>query len=426
MIPTVEVGVVSEMVSKLEREKGGDECPRDAQSQSARFPTSLKAVLEKLHENSLKRELIKTSEGVDFYSNDYLGLARTPVDFEGFQSFTELHRGVVGSTGSRLISGNRDALEDLEHYLSKFHNAEAALLFNSGFEANLALIGSLSGRTTTFLFDEYVHASMREGLLTGFSKNFSFRHNDVEDLRRLLSAPARGDTFVLVESLYSMDGDYAPLAEIAALCAQHNAFLIVDEAHATGVVGREGEGMVQHKGLTSAVFARVHTFGKAIGFRGGCVVGGKELIDFLVNKARPFIYTTAPDLFSIWWTRVLYERMRECDAERSKLKERQEYFINRSATLHDRLSCRRIESNSQVIERGVLRTNSPIQGIQVPGNREVQELEAFMRSAGFLVKAIRSPTVPRGKERIRISLHSFNNEYEIDSLIECMDKFFSK
>lgn len=403
-----------------------------------RVPRSVLKTLEDLSAHAQLRTLPGTLEGVDFHSNDYLGLARTPLDIPAFTSFLKhygsdcgSHYGSsagqlgrsIGATGSRLISGNRAALEDFEHFLATFHDTSAALVFNSGFEANVALIGCLGTRKAVFLYDEYVHASIREGLRVGFSKCYSFRHNDLENLQQLLVRYPGEEVYIVVESVYSMDGDCAPLAEIAAMCEAHNAFLIVDEAHSTGVYGNVGEGLVQSLHLSSAVFARVHTFGKAVGFRGACVVGDRALIDFIINKARPFIYSTAPDLFSIWWSRVLYNRMIESSRERSNLFSLSAYFHHQTQRSLA-VSCSGSSSGEQLIEQanafGLLRNASPIQGILCPGNQAVMSLESFLRGRGFGVKAIRSPTVPVGKERIRISLHSFNTEAEVDHLVEAL------
>ncbi len=391
----------------------------ECQVLDGRVPASLLRALDGLSSQDQLRTLPQALEGVDFHSNDYLGLARTPLDIAAFQSYIEKCGSSVGATGSRLISGNRPALEEFEEFLACFHDQEAALVFNSGFEANSALIGSLGTRKAVFLYDEYVHASIREGLRVGFSRSYSFRHNDLENLQQLLKRNPGDELYVVVESVYSMDGDVSPLLQIARLCETYNAFLLVDEAHTTGVYGDSGEGLVQALDLSHAVFARVHTFGKAVGFRGACIVGTQSLIDYIVNKGRPFIYSTAPDLFSIWWAKELYQRMITCKHERASLFKMSRYFHQKFEKL---LTTQPFKTTSaeRAAPFALIFNESPIQGVLCPGNRAVLSLEKFLRKKGFGVKAIRSPTVPSGKERIRISLHSFNTETEVDSLIESL------
>jgi len=226
------------------------------------------------------RSLRRSPEGVDLCSNDYLGLAQRSDFLLGFAEWWEASSHRMGATGSRLVSGNFDELEDLECFLAQVHQAECALLFSSGFEANSALLSALGGRSDTILYDEQVHASMRDGVRLSVARAYSFKHNDTEHLQQRISRAherSPGDVYVAVESVYSMDGDIAPLAALSELCSRSGAYLIVDEAHATGLFGEHGTGLVQHLKLEDSIFARVHTFGKALGFRGACVVGSESL-----------------------------------------------------------------------------------------------------------------------------------------------------
>jgi 8-amino-7-oxononanoate synthase len=304
---------------------------------------------------------------------------------------------IVGATGSRLVSGTTQCHEDLEDFLAQFHNTSAALLFGSGYEANLGLLGSIGTRHDTIIYDEYVHASMRDGIRLSNARSFSFRHNDVDDLRKKLSA-ARGDVFVAVESLYSMDGDTAPLRALCELCNEVGAHLIVDEAHSTGLFGGHGEGLVQSLALERNVFARVHTFGKAVGYRGAIIVGSETLREYLINFARPFIYSTAPDLITVRYMDAAYRLMSNAHEERAALQA----LVN---------GMKELQREFSTLE--FLASDTPIQGVIIPTNEAVLAAEARLQDAGFFAKAIRSPTVPLGSERIRLCLHSFNTLDEI-------------
>ena len=256
-------------------------------------------VQNRLLEHLKKREIqgnlrsLKLRSGlVDFSSNDYLGLA----------SNRELHRRVIehanarewanGSTGSRLLTGNSSFQMGLEARLANFFKAPAALIFNSGYTANLALMATIPQRGDTILYDRSIHACIKDGARLSRAKCLSFKHNDLNDLERKLSISS-GHKFVVIESLYSMEGDYSHLEGIAELCRDHQAEIIIDEAHTTGWAGPNGRGTVVEHGCEDLFLARVHTFGKGMGVHGACVVGSKVLVEYLVNFARPFIYTTA-------------------------------------------------------------------------------------------------------------------------------------
>jgi 8-amino-7-oxononanoate synthase len=338
------------------------------------------------------------SAGVDLSSNDYLGVARKLTEPERLgRIVAESKMGALGATGSRLVTGSTALHEELEAHLAQFHRAEGALLFGSGYEANLGLLASIASRGDTIIYDDSVHASMRDGIRLSVARCFSFRHNDADDLRSKLRN-ARGECYVAVESLYSMDGDCAPLKELCEVVEEAGAFLIVDEAHATGVYGAKGQGLVCDKGLSERVFARVHTFGKALGYRGACVVGPKVLREYLINSSRPFIYSTAHDALSLLLIREAYSLIEHADAERAVLFELIEHF------------CRlRVELSGAHF----LPVLGPIQALIVPGNLAVCRAEELLQRSGFFAKAIRAPTVPAGQERIRFCLHSFNTQQQI-------------
>jgi 8-amino-7-oxononanoate synthase len=308
-----------------------------------------------------------------------------------------------GSAGSRLLAGNYPLIEETEAFIAAFHEAETGLIFNSGYDANLGLLSSIPQRGDTILYDQLCHASIRDGIRLSFAHSFSFAHNDVaileQRLRGARGEEARGNVFVVTESVFSMDGDQAPLAEIAALCRRYKAQLIVDEAHATGWVGAKGEGLVQALGLQNECLARVHTFGKAVGCHGAIVLGSRTLRDFLINFSRSLIYTTALPAASIWAIRVAYGIFPGMDKERDHLQ-----------MLIDRFQ-------QAPIAFSKLTSRTPIQVVIVPGNEAAKALAARLQAARLDVRPILYPTVPRGSERLRIVLHSFNMREEVDRLI---------
>ncbi|WP_421828135.1 aminotransferase class I/II-fold pyridoxal phosphate-dependent enzyme [Larkinella sp.] len=371
-----------------------------------RANTAVLELLEKRREAGLLRHLKKPENLLDFCSNDYLGLARSVALRDTIAQAVASHpTWLNGATGSRLLAGNSALAEELETEIAAFHDAEAALIFNSGYDANIGLLACLPQRGDTLLTDELIHASMIDGARLSVANRFKFRHNDLEDLENRLKR-ATGAVYVAIESVYSMDGDLAPLAEIAGLCERYEAALMVDEAHATGVFGVSGTGLVQALGLQNRVFARIHTFGKALGVHGAAVVGSAALRDFLINFARSFVYSTALPPHSLLAIQSVYR------------------FLPQNQPLIDRLQVLRTYFQQQIQERlphtEWTSAESPILGLIVPGNDACRAVAAQLQQAGFDVRPIVSPTVPAGRERLRICLHAFNSESEIDSLVQTL------
>jgi 8-amino-7-oxononanoate synthase len=350
----------------------------------------LKSKLEERKGKNAFRSLRKNIEGADFSSNDYLGVVTN--NLLVVKRPSERH----GSTGSRLLTGNAAFTEETESFIAGFHNAPSALIFNSGYDANIGLLSCIASKGDTILYDALSHASIRDGIRLGNATAHAFRHNDVSDLQQKLPI-ATGNIFVVTESIFSMDGDFAPLNEIAQLCREKNAMLIVDEAHATGVAGNKGEGIVQAMGLESECFARVHTFGKALGCHGAVVLGTSDLRDYLINFSRPFLYTTALPEMAIAACRKAYELLPALDEERKELKTLIQFWNSHTYT-----NCSR--------------NDSAIQYILVPGNAAVKQLSNEFLLQGIDARPILYPSVPEGKERIRIVLHSFNSEIEIKKI----------
>ena len=343
------------------------------------------------------RQLRLPAGRVDFCSNDYLGITRNKLIEKELQarSATLLS---AGSTGSRLLTGNYQLIEETEQLLARFHDAPTGLLFNSGYDANTGLLSCVPQRGDTILYDYLIHASLRDGIRLSFAQGISFGHNSVDELEKKLRA-ATGTSFVVTESVFSMDGDLAPLEAMADLCTRYGARLIVDEAHATGVVGEQGAGLVQALNLQRLCFARIHTFGKACGAHGAVVLGSGLLRDYLINFSRPFMYTTALPPASVAAIRASYQIFPQLGAERRHLGQLIEQF------------------QAAFLPYKKLASHTPVQGVVVPGNSHVKEVAARIEQEGFDVRPILYPTVPKGEERLRIVLHAFNTQKELQELI---------
>ncbi|MBL7661320.1 8-amino-7-oxononanoate synthase [bacterium] len=337
---------------------------------------------------------------IDFASNDYLGLAR---EKESERS----DRHASGSTGSRLISGTTVAHLELESYLADFYQAEAALIFNSGYNANLGVFSAIARREVTIFYDQLVHASIRDGLRLGMGKNYCFKHNDTIDLAEKLSR-CEGPSAIVVESIYSMDGDQAPLFELVELAEKYQAQLIVDEAHSSGIYGQMGQGLVTELELTAKVWARVHTFGKALGTHGAVVVGSQMLKDFLVNYSRAFIYTTALPVGTLQTIRQAHLYIARAVNLRTDLTQKIAFFK---------------ELRSAKLQSMMTKSASPIQAVILPGNTAVKKCAGFLQERGFFVYPILSPTVSEGSERLRISLHTYNTNQEISALVDALNSY---
>jgi len=364
---------------------------------------TLADALKKREEQGMLRKLSLLNKRIDFTSNDYLGFARSVELYKMIEDKISRSEMKVGSGGSRLLSGNSGEAEELELYLAKFYNSESALLFNSGYDANVGLFSSIAKKGDTILYDELVHASIHDGIRLSHGDSFPFRHNDLTHLEDRLNTSS-GNVFVTVESVYSMDGDWVQLTDISNLCKKHHANLIVDEAHATGVFGK---GLVLQQKAENIVFARLHTFGKALGCHGAVVLGSPILKEYLVNYARSFIYTTALPLHSLISIECAHQLLEKSISIQNKLFENISYFRGKIKALN---------------HSGWLDSHSSIQSLIVPGNNEVRTLCKILQDADMDVRPILSPTVPKGKERIRVCLHSYNTKEEIDLLFETIEK----
>ena len=360
---------------------------------------NLEFKLNERKEKGLLRKLTDLNLPFDFCSNDYLGFARSEELYQNIEQELKKHKTKNGAGGSRLLSGNTTFTEKTEQFIADFHQAESGLIFNSGYDANIGLLSSVPQRGDTIISDELIHASLIDGIRLSHAARLKFKHNNIADLENKLKTTS-GNLFVVVESIYSMDGDSAPLKEIALLCKTYKANLIVDEAHATGIFGKQGRGLVQQLGLENHVFARIVTFGKAIGIHGAIVLGSNILRNYLINFSRSFIYTTAAPLHNIIAIKCAYKMLAEGDYQNQILKKIDLYnsLINQ-------------------IKQPTIYSTSAIQTILFSNNKTTLAAAEKLQNNGFDVKAILSPTVPEGKERLRICLHYYNTDQEIKDLI---------
>lgn len=336
---------------------------------------------------------------IDFTSNDYLGLAHSREFFEQIQDKNQqFNNKFNGATGSRLLSGNSAYTEATEHKLSKIFRSKATLIFNSGYSANLAVLSSIPQRNDTILYDELVHACIKDGARLSLAKRLSFKHNDLNDLEAKLRK-ASPKIFIFVESIYSMDGDECPLKELVSLSEKYDAAIILDEAHSTGVRGEHGSGLAVSLNLEEKIPVRIYTFGKAMGIHGACVAGSEILQQHLINFARPFIYTTALPPHSIAAIECAFNYLDENIQLQRILEEKVQLYIKGVDGLHNRTD-----------------SLSSIQTVILGGNDSTKCAALKLQSEGFDVRAILSPTVPVGLERLRICLHTFNDDDEISNL----------
>lgn len=347
--------------------------------------------------NSL-RQLAVHRPNVDFYSNDYLGFAWSKLLHDSIrQSIDTCPVVLTGSTGSRLISGTSDSIRELEKLIAKEHGTSHALFFGSGYAANLSLFSCLPQRNDTILTDECIHRSVHDGCRLSNARKWKFRHNDMNHLEMLLKKTP-GRCLIAVESLYSMEGDFAPLETLIFLSEKYGAGLVVDEAHSFGVFGL---GLVAQYSLQDRVLATVVTYGKAMGLQGAAVLSGKLLKEYLVNFAAPFIYTTAPSPLSAISIKEGYRLLGEDKTSGKQLQQRIRQF--REAGLSQRSM-----------------NGSPVQVVECADQQSAIQLQEALTAGGLQTYLVKAPSVKAGSERIRICLHAFNTVHEVDTLVSIL------
>ena len=374
-----------------------------------RFPRTLQDKLDRRKENFALRQLPVFNNLIDFSSNDYIGFAQSEALYHETHNYL-IAKGWLqnGATGSRLISGNHLVYTETEAFLARFHQSESALLFNSGYDANVGFFSAVPQRSDIILYDELAHASIRDGIKMSHSKSYKFGHNDLEDLESLIQKHQSASTqvYIVTESVFSMDGDSPDLEKLVAVSEKYNCLTVIDEAHALGVFGNHGEGLIQDLQLQQKIFARIMTFGKGLGCHGAVVLGSEELKQYLVNFARSFIYTTGLPPHSVASILTAYKQLEKGNDATEKLRENILVFNQ--------------YKNSLGLKPIFVRNKSAIQSAIIPGNEKARAVASQLQQNGFDVKAILSPTVPEGQERLRICLHSFNTEGQIRELLQSL------
>lgn len=358
-------------------------------------------ILDRRKQEGTFRSLKPKSSGIDFYSNDYLGLGRNK-EFQDIllKNVTDNPQLLSGSSGSRLISGNSNTAITTEDFIAQKHQFSSALLFPSGYNANLALFSTLPDRHDIIIVDEQIHRSVHDACRMTNAKKLKFRHNDINSLESILKKQEK-TCYIAIESLYSMEGDFAPLVEITALAKKYQAHLIVDEAHAFGIFGH---GLIEKYQLQNQVTAVVVTYGKASGAHGAAILCNDTIKSYLINFASPFMYTTSAQDFQWMAIKTGYDFL-ECHHQLpEKLQENIKTF--RSQEL--------LSPSSET---------SPIQTILIPDHLKLKAIQNTLSGNGFLTYAVYSPTVKEGTERLRICLHSFNTEEEIIKLTGIIKDF---
>ena len=367
--------------------------------------------LAKLTATDQERHLTKI-DGIDFTSNDFLGFSHHPAIREAV--LKALHDGIpLGAGGSRLLRGNHTAHADLEDFAAKFFRSNKALFFANGYSANFAILSTLPKRQDLIVFDALCHASIREGAFSSVAKTIKTPHNDIDAIARVLSKwhltrkTSESTAWVVVESLYSMDGDIAPLEELLQVARSHDAMLVVDEAHATGVFGQNGHGLTESlEGIPNLIV--VHTCGKALGVAGALVCASDTVIDYLVNRARPFIYSTAPPPVNAVAVRTALEIL---GAEQHRRDHLHRLIKLANQTMEDVLQTS--GSGSQIIP------------FIIGDNQRTLDVAQAMQNAGFDVRAIRPPSVPEGTARLRISITYNLEESQILNFFHVLKEILS-
>lgn len=379
-----------------------------------KFPSKLAQALESRRSSGSLRMLERQPDLVDFASNDYLGFSTSIGIFENAHNILREKKMLNNAaTGSRLLTGNNLLYEEVEEQVSRYHGVESALIFNSGYDANLGFLSCVPQREDLVLYDQYAHASIRDGISLGHYKNYKFRHNDLDHLDQIIKRTRRngfvGDIFIITESVFSMDGDGPDLKNLVRISEETGSFLILDEAHSAFVTGRTGASLAELHGVESAIFARIITFGKGLGAHGAAVVGKKELKDYLVNFSRSLIYTTALPPHALATILAAYKHL-ESDGLRAV------------EGLHDKVGYFTTSIEKRGLGHCFVSSSSSIQCCIIGGNDSVKRSSGLLRAHGFNVKPILSPTVAKGSERLRFCIHSFNSEQEMDTVLSLLTK----
>ena len=339
---------------------------------------------------------------LSFCSNDYLGLANHPKIIEALQQGAQQFG--AGSGASHLVSGHFGSHQALEQALAEFVGKPAALSFSTGYMANLGAVQALVGRGDTVFADKLNHASLNDAMLLSRAEVKRYRHNDMAQLAEQLAQSVSGRKLIISDAVFSMDGDIAPVPDLLALCEQHDAWLLLDDAHGFGVLGEQGRGVLSHFRLASPRIIYMATLGKAAGVSGAFVAAEAVVIETLLQNARSYIYTTAsPPALSVALLQALHI-LREEDWRRERLQQ----------------LIAQLREGLRGLPWTLMQSDTPIQPLLVGANNAVLELSEGLRTRGIWVPAIRPPTVPQGTARLRISLSAAHDAADVVQLIEAL------
>ncbi|RRO19636.1 aminotransferase class I/II-fold pyridoxal phosphate-dependent enzyme [Flavobacteriaceae bacterium 14752] len=373
------------------------------------LPKNLYQLLEQRKTKGNFRELQQEHFKVDFLSNDYLGYAQNNCIHEQYLSILKEHKiDQLGSTGSRLLSGNHGLFEIVEQKARAIFNAESALFYNSGYNANIGLLSAVLKPKDVVFYDELCHASIRDGLQMTNAKAYKFKHCDYRDLEHKIKTQVERlqpqNIFIVTESVFSMDGDTSDISNLVEISEKYNVHLIIDEAHAVGVCGDHYKGLAQN--TDHKIFARILTCGKSLGSHGAFILGSEQLKSYLINFSKPFIYTTAASPHQVASVLASLQYFEKATKEKTELQIIISNFTE--------------EIKKYKLESHFIPSQTAIQSFLISGNTEAKQLAKTLQQQGFGIKAILHPTVPKDKERIRICLHSFNTKGEIINLIKSL------
>ncbi|WP_433834375.1 aminotransferase class I/II-fold pyridoxal phosphate-dependent enzyme [Flavobacterium anhuiense] len=375
-----------------------------------KLPESLNRKLEKSKQSNLFRKLPAFNNLIDFYSNDYIGFSKSETIFKHTHAYL-LENEILqnGATGSRLNTGNHSLYPIAESFIAEFHEAETALIFNSGYNANLGFFSAVPQANDVILYDELCHASIKDGISMSKAKSQYFIHNDFEDLEKYILRYPDTTIYIVTETVFSMDGDCPNLEELVQLSEKYNCYLIVDEAHALGVFGEKGEGLTQYLQLHNKIFARIVSFGKGLGCQGATILGSAELREYLINFAHSFIYTTALSPHAVATILMAYQQLESEKDAIEKLRQNIVFFNQ--------------QKNLLGLKPMFIHSKSAIHSAIVPRNKNVKAYSVQLQDKGFDVQSILSPIVPEGQERLRFCLHSYNSQEEIIKVLKLVRDF---
>lgn len=375
------------------------------------IPKKLQDKLDSRKAENTLRQLDAPRQLVDFASNDYLGFSMSNEIFDRAHYYLENEFIFQnGSKGSWLLSGNHQLYPEVEALICKTYHCNSALIFNSGYNANLGFFSCVPQQDDLIFYDEMIHASIRDGIALGNAKAYAFKHNDLEDLKRICETQRphfteNSEVYIATESVFSIDGDTPDLVSLADFCTEKKFRLVVDEAHAIGVFGNQGVGLVHDLGIDNAVFARLISFGKALSSHGAAILGDQNLIDYLVNFSRPLSYTTAIPPHSLMTIKAVYKELQ---------------LTHAITKLHKNIAFFKEQLTEHELLNHFTKSNSAIQCCIVSDCGKVKNIVRHLNEHGFDPQPIFFPKVAKGQERIRFCLHAYNSEEEISKVLSLL------